>query len=68
MIEKTMPIEELVAAHPQAAGFLLRRGVACLACGEAVWETLEAFMKRKGFNDAEIDALTAELNEYVERN
>lgn len=67
MIEKTVTIEELVSNHPQTIGFLLHRGIHCLACGEPVWGTLESYMRSKGFNDREIDALVAQLNEFIQR-
>ncbi|MDZ7371624.1 MAG: DUF1858 domain-containing protein [candidate division KSB1 bacterium] len=63
---KHLYIEELVSVYPQAVGYLARRGIACLSCGEPVWGTLEEVLHKKGFNDSEIDAFVNKLNEYLE--
>lgn len=54
-------IEELVAEVPDSVPFLRSRGIPPVACGEPLWGTLEDAAKERGFTDAEIDALVAEL-------
>ncbi len=58
-------IEELVSDYPQAVAFLARRGIACLVCGEPVWGTLEELLRKKGFNEAEIDELVRNLIDFL---
>ena len=42
MITKDMLIEDLVQEYPKLIGPLKMEGIVCLACGEAVWGTLES--------------------------
>ena len=64
-IDKTITIEDLVREHPKSVGFLMEKGIKCLACGEPIWGTLESSAKEKGFSDEEIDKIVEELNELV---
>jgi hypothetical protein len=58
-----MPIEDLVRQYPQAVGFLTRRGVRCVRCGEPLWCSLgELFQEDKVVDP---DALLAELNKFL---
>lgn len=41
------PVEELVKAYPGAVGFLMRRDIICLVCGEVFWGTLGELMEQK---------------------
>ena len=66
MIDKNIYMEELVEKHPEAVGFLLKKGVVCIQCGEPVWGTLEEAAMKKGITD--IDKLTAELIEFLISN
>lgn len=61
-IPKEIPIEELVERLPSAVGFLRRRNIRCIACGEPVWGTLEEAAREKGLGDEEIERLVEELN------
>ncbi|MCF7823588.1 MAG: DUF1858 domain-containing protein [Candidatus Marinimicrobia bacterium] len=58
MITKDMYIEDLVKEHPQLVAPLKLEGIVCLACGEAVWGTLEEQAREKGLTN---------INEIVER-
>lgn len=64
-VEKTISLEELVRLYPQTVGFLLERGIRCLACGEPLWGTLESAAQEKGFSPEEIDQLVDDLNGFV---
>lgn len=56
-------VEDLVLQHPKAAGFLTRKGVRCIRCGEPLWCTLgELFGEDKV---TEPEKLLAELNEFL---
>jgi hypothetical protein len=56
-------MEDLVQNYPQTVPLLVRRGVVCMQCGEAVWGTLGEALNRAGVADKE--ALLRELNEAV---
>ncbi|MFP4081874.1 MAG: DUF1858 domain-containing protein [Candidatus Aminicenantes bacterium] len=57
-------IEELVARYPQAVGFLTKKGLRCIRCGEPVWGTLEEFLEEEKIKNPQ--HLVDELNRYIE--
>ncbi len=63
MINKEMLIEDLVQEYPKLIGPLKTEGIVCLACGEAVWGTLEAQALEKGFNN--IDDIVERMNVLI---
>ena len=62
MITKKMTIEELVTDVPDAVGYLMQKGIKCIACGEPIWETLESAAKNKGFSDEEVETFVRDLS------
>jgi hypothetical protein len=57
------PVEDVVRKYPEAVGFLTRRGVRCIRCGEPLWCTMgELFRDDKV---PEPEALLAELNDFL---
>jgi len=62
-ISKDILIEELVEAYPKAVGFLMRKGIVCIQCGEPIWGPLEEAAVRKGVED--IAGLVKELNNFI---
>ena len=65
MIDKDILIEDLVSKVPKSVGYLMKKNIKCLACGEPIWGTLEETAKEKGFSDEEIDVFVKELNEIA---
>ena len=63
-LEKTILIEDVVNI-PGAVGFLIRKGIPCIVCGEPIWGTLEDLARGHGKTSAELDALVAELNNDI---
>jgi hypothetical protein len=57
------PVEDLVSLFPEAVGFLTRRGVRCLRCGEPLWCTLGELLRQDRV--AEPAVLITELNEFL---
>jgi hypothetical protein len=57
------PVEDLVGQHPEAVGFLTRRGVRCIRCGEPLWCSLGELFQEDKVNEPEV--LLAELNEFL---
>jgi hypothetical protein len=66
-IKKDIRIDELIEMNPKAVGFLAKKGVHCIACGEPVWGTLEELVKQKGFNNDEIEDLLKEFERLKRR-
>ena len=62
MIRRDITFEELVAQHPEAVRYLFGKGIQAIACGEPAWGTLEEAARLKGYTDAEIDRMVAELS------
>jgi len=63
MIRKDMLIEDLVQEFPKLIGPLKVEGIVCLACGEAVWGTLEAQAVEKGITN--IDEIVERMNKLL---
>jgi methionine synthase II (cobalamin-independent) len=63
MIKKDMLIEDLVQEYPKLIGPLKTEGIVCLACGEAVWGTLEAQAMEKGIQN--IDDIVERMNAII---
>ncbi len=62
-ISLATPVEDVVRLYPEAVGFLTRRGVRCIRCGEPLWCTLgELFRDDKV---PEPETLLAELNDFL---
>lgn len=68
-ISKEMTIEEIFASFPhksqKLAQEMTNRGLHCVGCGAAVWETLEAGMLSHGFSSDDIDEMVTCLNEIL---
>jgi methionine synthase II (cobalamin-independent) len=68
VIDKNILIEDLVTRLPRAVGYLMKKNIKCLACGEPIWGTLEDAARQKGFSDEEIDVFVRELNALAVQN
>jgi hypothetical protein len=56
-------VEDLVRLYPEAVGFLTRRGIRCVRCGEPLWCTLGELLEEEEAPDP--GGLLAELNEFL---
>lgn len=65
LITKEITIEELIRSYPVSVRFLMEKGIKCIACGEAVWGTLESNARDKGFDEAQIEVIVGELNALI---
>ncbi len=63
MIHKEMLIEDLVQDYPTLIVPLKLEGIACVACGEALWGSLEAQALRKGLDN--IDEIIEKMNAMI---
>ncbi len=66
-ITRTTNLLELVREHPGAAELLFRRGIHCVGCMAAQFETIEQGLRGHGLSDEQIDAFIKELNELDEK-
>jgi methionine synthase II (cobalamin-independent) len=63
-ITKDITVEDLVTEFPESVGFLMKKGIKCIVCGEPIWGTLEQAIKDKGKED-EMEQIIDELNEVL---
>ena len=65
-VTKEMTIEEIFSRFPhksqKLAQEMTNRGLHCVGCGAATWETLEAGMLSHGFNEDDIEDMVMKLN------
>jgi iron-sulfur cluster assembly protein len=68
-VSKEMTIEEIFAHFPhksqKLAQEMTNRGLHCVGCGAATWETLEAGMLSHGFASEDVDEMVSRLNEIL---
>ena len=63
-VDLDTPVEDLVRLYPESVGFLTRRGVRCIRCGEPLWCTLGELFREDEV--AEPEMLLAELNGFLD--
>jgi len=68
-ITKEMTIEGIFSTFPQKSQKLAQemtnKGLHCVGCGAATWETLEAGMLSHGFSSEDIEGMVERLNEIL---
>jgi len=64
LVKLDMSIEDLIVKYPEAVGFLTRKGIRCIRCGEPVWGLLGSFLSEEGVADPQ--ELVNELNIFLE--
>jgi hybrid cluster-associated redox disulfide protein len=67
-IDKTMLIAEIVDEFPDAIPLLIEKGMHCIGCGAAMFETLEEGFMAHGMDTIEIDKIVDELNNSMKKN
>jgi hypothetical protein len=63
-VTKDTSIEDLVLRYPESVGFLTRKGIRCIRCGEPLWCTLGELLQED--NLPEPQKIIDELNEFLE--
>jgi hypothetical protein len=56
-------VEDLSREFPEAVGFLTKKGVRCIRCGEPVWGTLGKLFEEDRVANPQI--LVDELNDFL---
>jgi methionine synthase II (cobalamin-independent) len=59
-------IEEIIKIIPDSVFYLQKKGIKCIACGEAVWGTLKDAADLKKITAQELSVIMSELNEMIE--
>jgi len=63
VIDASIKIDDLIRQYPDAVGYLIKKGLPCVVCGEPFWGTLAELAGQKGFNEEQINVLVTEFNE-----
>lgn len=61
-ISKEMTLGEIVRDFPQAVPVMLEKGLHCIGCHVAAFETVEQGAKAHGMADKEIEKMVSEMN------
>lgn len=64
-ISPEIMVEELIKLYPASNGFLNRRGLHCIICGEPVWGSLRELALDKKFSEEQISILVADLKAFL---
>jgi hybrid cluster-associated redox disulfide protein len=64
-IARDMMLGDLVQDHPEAAMLMAKRGMHCVGCGMAAWETIEQGARAHGMSEEDIDKLIEEMNKLA---
>jgi len=59
-------IEEIINIIPDSILYLQKKGIKCIACGEAVWGTLKDTADLKKITAQELSVIVSELNGMIE--
>ena len=59
-------VEDLVLRFPEAVGFLAKRGVRCIRCGEPLWCSLGELLGEEDVKCPQL--LVDELRDYIEKS
>ena len=65
LITRDMTLGELVERFPQAAMLMAKRGMHCIGCHMAAWETVEQGARAHGMSDKDIDQMLDEMNKVA---
>jgi len=66
-ISKEMTLGEIVARFPETVPIMLEKGLHCVGCHAASWETVEQGAKAHGMRDKEIEKMLEEMNKAIEK-
>jgi hypothetical protein len=64
LVTSDIQIEDLVRKFPESVGFLTRKGIRCIRCGEPLWCTLGELLEEEKVADSR--SLIEELNKFLE--
>lgn len=64
-ITKNTTLGDIVEKYPEAVGPMLKRGMHCIGCHVAAFETIEQGAKAHGMDEKEIKEMLKEMNKAV---
>ena len=64
-ITKDMTLGDIISRYPKTAEIMMKRGLHCVGCHVAAFETLEQGAKAHGMSDKDIETMLKEMNDLV---
>ena len=64
-ITRKMTLGEAVSRYPKTAQVMMARGLHCIGCHVAAWESIEDGARGHGLSDKEIDEMVKEMNKVA---
>lgn len=64
-ITKDMTLWDIVNQNPEAAEVMLKKGLHCIGCGVAKFETLEQGALAHGLSEKEVEEMVEEINQKI---
>lgn len=64
-VTKDMTLGDIIKKYPETVEVMLKRGLHCVGCHVAAWETLEQGAKAHGMSEKEIESMLSEMNNLV---
>ncbi len=64
-VTKDMTLGEIIKEYPETVEVMLKRGLHCVGCHVAAWETLEQGAKAHGMSEKDIESMLSEMNKLV---
>lgn len=65
LIARDTMLGDLVQEYPEAAMLMAKKGMHCVGCGMAAWETIEQGARAHGMTEEDIDKLVDEMNKVA---
>jgi hybrid cluster-associated redox disulfide protein len=66
-ISKDMQIGAILQKFPGTAAIMMNRGLHCIGCHVAMWETIEEGSRAHGMSDKDIDDMIKEMNALAQK-
>ncbi len=66
-VKKEMTLGEVVSKYPQAAELMMQRGLHCIGCGVAFFETIEQGAMAHGMSNKETEKMIKEINKRINK-
>ncbi len=60
-----MTLGDIISRYPKTAEIMMKRGLHCVGCHVAAFETLEQGAKAHGMSDKDIETMLKEMNDLV---
>ena len=67
-VKKEMTLGEVVSKYPAAAEVMMQKGLHCIGCSVANWETIEQGAMSHGLSKEEIEKMVYEINNKINKN